>query len=325
MRAAIVVALLATTAHADTPRDAPTELEVDRAETPAGRTEFGFDGGAAVDTWGVTLSGGWLEEPIVFGLSDGGLTYPVRRRQTCSLGGALALGTSIVVDARFALAHQVGDRLRSLGSTTPLDRFVPTDLRLGARIRVAGDGDRAVFVRGELSLPTGDQHDFAGEPSWSAAWRLIGRLRVPAAGLTLAASAGIRLRGEEVLVGDRLIGNELVGAAGVAIAIPPVCPLWCEYDQVKLTVELAGALGDDVGQGRGPSPLEARAGIASRVLPSLTLGARAGIGLVDELGAPAFRATVELTYQAPARAAEPAAATPPPAVDLPPPDPELIP
>lgn len=286
---------LTAPARADAPRVAPTEVELDRGETPPGRTELGFDGGAPVGGWGVTLGFGWMERPITFELADGSETEPVRRRQTVTLGGAIALGESVVVDGRLAGSHQVGDRLRGTGSNVRLDRWVPGDLRLGARIRVSGTEQRAVFVRGDLTLPSGDEGEFAGEPSWSLAWRLIGRATLPG-DIVAAASVGLRLRGEEVFVGDRLVGNEFLGSAGIVVPLPPVRPLWCR-DQVALTAELGGALGDDVGAARGPSPVEARFGIVSRPRPSVTIGVRAGAGLSDEIGAPELRATLELTYR----------------------------
>ncbi len=292
-RSAIVAiaAMLAPVARADTPVERPEAIDVDRADTPAGRTEFGFDGGAPVDAWGVTVAAGWLERPITFG--D---LHPVSRRETLVLGGALALGDSIVVDARIGGGHQIGDRL----GTSALDRFVSTDLRAGVRIHVAGsespdhaDG-RAVFVRADASLPTGDDGDFAGEASWSLAWRLIGRLVVHR--VVAAATLGIRFRGQEVTVGDRLVGDEGLAAVGLAVPLPAVAPLWCA-DAVKVTGEVTAIVGDDVGIGKSPSPVEAHLGVVSRVTGELTVGVRAGTGLTDEIGAPRFRAVVELTYQ----------------------------
>src|SRR5690606_9698448 len=161
-----------------------------------------------------------------------------------------------------------------------------------------GDARRAMFVRGELTLPTGDDGDFAGEASWSLAWQLVGRLVLPR-GITVAGAAGLRLRGAEVVIADRLVGDELTGALGVAIPIPPLRPLWCDAEQVKLTAEAVIAIGDDVGVGRGPSPAEARLGLVTRPRPGsgLALGLRLARGLTDEIGAPRARLTLELTYQ----------------------------
>ena len=236
----------------------------------------------------------------------GGATLPVRRRQTLVLGGALALGESVVFDARAAAAHQVGDRLRP-AEPRALGRFVLGDLRLGARVRVAGGPRRAMFVRGELTLPAGDDGDFAGEARWTAAWQLAGRLVLPR-GITVAAAGGIRLRGAEVAIGDRLAGDELIAALGVVVPLPPVRPLWCDAEQVKLTAEAAAAVGDDVGAGRGPSPVEARLGLVTRPRPGVALGVRLARGLTDEIGAPRARLTLELTYQPSAAGRPPAAA-----------------
>jgi hypothetical protein len=79
-------------ARADTPLDRPSAIEADRDEAPPGRTELGFDGGAPVGGWGVTLGAGWLERPLVL-RGAAGETEPVRRRETVSLGGALARGS----------------------------------------------------------------------------------------------------------------------------------------------------------------------------------------------------------------------------------------
>jgi hypothetical protein len=292
-----LVALLALVApaFADAPRDTPAAIELDRQAPPPGRTELGFDGGAPVPGWGATVTFGWLERPAL--LRSGGLeSAPVERRQTVAIGGALALGSSVVVDARLPMAHQTGDRLRLLGEPRALDRWVPGDLRLGARIRVMKKDHVSTFLRGELTLPTGDDHDFAGEASWVGAWSIIGRFTLPR-NIIVALNGGILLRGAEVLLADRVVSNELFGAIGVVVPLPPVRPLWCDPEYFKLTAELVGILGDNVAGERGPSPVEARFGVVGRPLPDLTVGLRAGVGVNDEIGAPRWRALLEVTYQ----------------------------
>jgi len=37
------------------------------------------------------------------------------------------------------------------------------DVRLGGRIRIVGGSERAALVRAELTLPTGDDRQFAGD------------------------------------------------------------------------------------------------------------------------------------------------------------------
>jgi hypothetical protein len=301
-------------ARADLPRDTPAAIEVDRDAAPAGRVGFGFEGGEPVDAWGASIATGWIERPIrldsgTFG--DGSpATQPVRRRETLSLGGALALGDSVVIDARIRTSHQVGDRLLAAGNPEGLARYVFHDVRFGGRIRIAGDRDRAAMLRGELTLPSGNTDQFAGDARWTAAWSLIGRATLPRA-IVIAGNVGIRLHGVEVAVGDRLVGDELFAAAGVAVPLSVVGSRgWVE--QVAVAGELAGALGDHVGKLSGPSPLEARAGVIVRALPELTIGARAGFGLDDQIGAPSIRAVIEAAWTPRVtRPTEPATAPPP--------------
>lgn len=296
----ILSAIVASALAASMPAAAQpaSAIEVERDGAPPGRTELGFDGGAPVDGWGATLAFTSLARPIVLAGPDGERA-PVRQRATLVPGGALALGEVAVIDARLAGSSQSGDRLAALGVARPLDRYVLHDLRLGARVRVAGtaSGTRAVFARGELTLPTGDAGDFAGEASWTLAWQLIGRFVLPR-DVVVAGAAGVRFRGAEVRIGDRLVGDEVTGALGVVVPLPwQPCAAWPVAD-VRVTAELAGVLGDDVGAGRGPSPAEARGGALARLGRSFTLGARVGRGLGDQLGAPAWRAVAELTYVA---------------------------
>jgi hypothetical protein len=112
--------------------------------------------------------------------------------------------------------------------------------------------------------------------------------------VVIAANAGIRLHGAEVVIGNRLIGDELFAAAGVAVPLP-VGPLR-GLEDVRLTGELSGALGDRVRGLSGPSPAEARIGALVKVLPALTVGAHLGVGLDDQIGAPQFRAVLELAW-----------------------------
>jgi hypothetical protein len=60
-----------------------------------------------------------------------------------------------------------------------------------------------------------------------------------------------------------------------------------------------GVLGDRFAGERGPSPVEARLGLVTRPWPSIYVATRAGVGLGDQIGAPAWRATLELGYATP--------------------------
>jgi len=276
----------------------PEAIELDRDVPPPGRVEFGFDGGAPAGAWGIGAQVGYLDQPLV--LHDQTITtYPVRHRETLALGGAISLGDSVVVDARVPMAHQVGSRLQGLGDDSALDNFVLGDITIGARLRVAGGEQFSAFIRGQVSLPTGNDFQFAGDARWSGAWLLIGRAQL-SDHVVAAATGGIRIRAAEVQVGDRLVGDEVMYGAGVAVALPPVARLWCKPEQARALAEVVGVVGDVVGTRRGPSPAEARLGFVGKPLAELAIGVRAGVGLDDQIGSPRFRAMLELAWQAPA-------------------------
>jgi hypothetical protein len=302
-------------ARADMPRDTPTAIEVDRDTAPGGRVGLGFDGGEPVDAWGASLSLGWIDRPIALaaGSLGGGspASRPVRRRETLALGGAVAVGDRIVVDAVLRGSHQVGDRLTAAGDPDHRARYVAQDLRIGARIRFAGDDDRAALLRGELTLPTGDDAQFAGDAAWTAAWSLIGRIGL-VRGIALAATAGIRLHGAEVAVGDRLVGDELFAALGGAVPLPA---LGIPAAGVALRAALLAALGDHVGGAAGPSPVEARLGASVQVLPELLVGGDLGVGLDDQIGAPRLRLLVSVAWTPRVARAPGQAPSPPPEPD----------
>ena len=305
MRALVALAIVARTAHADTPVLRPEAIEVDREAPPPGRAEFGFDGGAAVGAWAASAQLGFVDDPIVLHSGDR-VKYPVAHRETLALGAAYSVidTGSLVVDARLPLAHQVGDRLVGLGDMQHLEHWVIGDLAVGARVRIASTEGLQAFARFVATLPTGDDHDFAGEARWAYSSALIARFALPG-NAVLAATSGILLRAAEVQVGDRIVGNELFGGIGVAVGLPPIAGLWCVPDQLRVTGELVGELGDKVGVQRGPSPAEARLGVIGRPLPELAIGVRAGLGLDDQVGSPQFRALLEVTWQAPAPPAVP--------------------
>lgn len=296
MKPALALLLVAGAARAGTPVERPEAIDLDRDLTPPGRAEFGFDGGGDVGAYALSLQLGYLDRPMRVHTVDRE-SYPVEHRETVWLGGALSLGPSVVLDARLPLSHQVGDRWRGWGDERPLDRWVAGDLGVGARVRVVHGTRFAAFFRGALTFGTGNDHQFAGEARYTASWLLIGRATLPG-GVVLAATGGVRLRGAEVQVADRLVGDELLAGVGASVPIPGC---------LHVTGELVGALGDDVAHHRGPSPAEARIGLLARPRSYLAVALRVGTHVDDQIGAPRLRAMLELVYTGPAVAERPAA------------------
>ena len=295
MRHVAIVGMLAGIAHADTPVMRPEATEVDRDRTPPGQGELGFDGGAPIGEWAVGVMLTELYRPVKFQSVDL-TTYPVDHRETATLGGAIALGDDVIIDVKLPLSHQSGARLQGLGDDGALQAWVLGDTNVGLRIHAMTRGGFAMFVRGDLSLPTGADHEFAGEASWTSSINGILRVALPN-DVVLAATAGARLRGKEVIVGDQLLSDELLWGIGATVGIPPFCSLWCRADQLKATAEIIGVYGDHSDGATGPSPIEARVGLIGRIRPPYAIAVHAGTHLDSSLGAPQFRATVDLVYQ----------------------------
>jgi hypothetical protein len=292
--AAVALASVAGTAHADAPLDRPEAFEVDREVPPPGQVEFSFDGGAHVEGWALSAQLGYLDRPFRLHTVDVKI-FPVNRRETLALGGSIAIGPAILFDARMPFIHQSGDRMQGLGDDRPLDANVLGDMTIGGRLRLTERERYSAFVRLQLALPTGDDFDFAGEARFTAAWMLIGRLRLPQ-NIVVAGTAGVRFRGREVIVADRLLGDELFAAVGASLKLPAISGLYCDDNDVRLTVELHGVLGSSVGDREGAHPAEVRAGVASKLRPWLALAVRLGKGIDDHIGAPRLRAMAELAY-----------------------------
>jgi hypothetical protein len=299
-------------ARAAGPIEIPEAIEVDRDAPPPGRVELGFDSGAPVDTWGVGIQLGYVDRPIALADAETGITrYPVDHRETLALGGALALGDRLLFDVRMPFDHQVGTRWIGLGDNTPLERFVLGELTLGARMRISATEHLQTFVRGQVDLPSGNDENFAGDPRTSYQLALIGRVE-PADDVVIAATAGYHIRSSEVQVADRVVGDELFGAIGATVGLPPIAGLWCKRSQVRALAELVGVLGDNVDHALGPSPAEMRLGVIVQPTLQLAIGVRAGVGLNDQIGAPRVRAMLELAWQPQATGKPRAVVAPPP-------------
>ena len=297
--AAVVAAIGTGTARADTPTDAPTAIDVER--------------------WTATATSWWagLEDPrvvglghLAFGLTASGITSPIRltaaagddlgapvsRRVALLASAAYGVTESVEIDASFPIYLQDGDRLAALGDPRGLRPLTRGDLRVGGKYQVV---DRAILraaFAADIVLPTGDDQHYAGEASWVLHWRALAALRLGRFGVAIA--AGVRIRGEEVLLAaDQVAGNEVVAGVAIAYTLPPISRVYCDWTQLRLIAEVDGVVGDTVGEVRGPSPFEARAGIRGRIWRGWTVGVIGGRGLTDEVGAPSWRAVIEVSWR----------------------------
>jgi len=248
--------------------------------------------------WSATASLSFESRPLVVrhALTGAELSVPVRTRTGLDLGVAVGVGHGVQLGLSLPVVlYQSGDRLRGLDLPEPdgsraLAAAALGDVRLAAKLNLVtperGLG-QAWGAAVTVTLPTGDETQFAGEAAPMVEFHLIASWRAP--DWALAVNLGPRFRSEEVpfLSPDVTLGNELVwGAAASARA-----PWWPELEGVA---ELGGARGDE-----GVSPVEARLGARYRVDAWWTVGAIVGVGVAgaDDVGAPVWRGVIDLRWQ----------------------------
>jgi hypothetical protein len=295
--ACAVWALLPAAASAD-PVSAPAAIDVDRWTASATGWWAGMDDARVVGLGhlavGVTMS--YVHDPIVLSGAGGGLGAPVSDRQTFGIAAAYGVTDSVELRLVLPLVIQSGGRLTEAGDPAPLQQVVSADVQAGGKISLVSRRGLDVALAAGVVLPTGNEAHFAGDEGWLADVRGLGGYTRGRLGL--GAMAGVRIRSTEVALSpQQIVGNELLGAIAVSYALPAIPRLTCDWTQLRAIVELDGVLGDDVGDKRGPSPLELRAGVRGRAWRGWTVGVTMGRGLVDEVGAPAFRLAVDVAWR----------------------------
>jgi len=258
----------------------------------------------AAGRWVVTSSTWLASRPIVLRslVTGEAVTTPVALRWGQEVAVARGVGSRFLLGVALPSAVQWGDRLAGIGlSERALDRFVLGDVRLHARARLTGAPGApglAAAIAGAITLPTGDDGDFAGEAGWVLGWGL--RVGYRSRDLVLAGGAGMRVRTQEVVLLSpaRPHGNELTGSAGVAVRAGPLGRQLGGDDRAWLFAEVEGVLGDSPGTGRrGPSPAEARIGARLDVAHCWSVGLAGGAGFTsDELGSPGYRFLAQVTF-----------------------------
>ncbi|HTJ44730.1 MAG TPA: thrombospondin type 3 repeat-containing protein, partial [Kofleriaceae bacterium] len=300
--AAIVIAAIAGTAHAQEDVRQKPAISVERYTPPPGTVAYlGADDPDTLlaGTWAFSAAFDLIAKPIVLRELGGGaaVTAPVAWRLGLDLGAARGFGSRWQLGLAVPVLLQGGDRLRGIGLPGPggdkaLDRAAFGDLRVYGKARVAGDpGDPGVAATASIVivLPTGDDGDFAGEEGTVVEWRIAGGWRGERTAFTLNAGARFRTAEVTLLSPARPNGDELVYAVAAERAL---------HDHVWAIGELDGVLGDSIGAGtRGSSPIEARAGARVRLCDEWSVTAGGAAGLTPaEVGAPSWRAIVSLAW-----------------------------
>ena len=316
MKWLVALALLLTPALArgqDPTVSRSTAFDVDRLAPPPGAgMYFQIEDGDVMPHLATSfgaLTTVFSRPLVVYSVAD---TMQVQKGQTLSRPVANRVGLDLMAAIGLYGRYQVGlvlplvlfqdgDRLQRLdlpdmGENQPLATTTQGDLRLHGKVRLVeppyGYG-LAVATDIVITLPTGDDEQFAGEAGTVIEARLIGSYRYSR--FAAAANLGPRLRTEEVQFLDPTLvhGNEIAWGLAGSVLVPGGQGKW------TAVAELAGAWGVDAGDGtESPDPAEARAGARYDVAPAWTVGAALGGGLGerDAVGSPAWRFVADVRY-----------------------------
>ncbi|MFH0901048.1 MAG: hypothetical protein V2A73_10500, partial [Pseudomonadota bacterium] len=174
----------------------------------------------------LVVSAGWNGTDYKVGDT---LSKPISRRVGTDLLISVGLFDRVLVGTAVPLiVLQQGDRFQQLGfahedDNRSLEKSMLGDIRLYAKARFWGAphgyGPAAAGAL-VVSLPTGDEENFAGEGGPVYEGRLIGSYRARL--WAVAANAGVRIRSEDVQFLDpsMLVGNELVWGVAAEGRVP---------------------------------------------------------------------------------------------------------
>ena len=300
-RLAIVgCALVAATAHADTRN---LQLGVfDPIPSTTNRTfqvqdaTVGHDG-----DWVVSALVSYANDPLVLDTTQN-QNISIQNRETLVLGGAYAFGDRFEAGLRIPLYFQSGENLNSLSmfGEPAASGSAVGDLTVHAKGRAwSHHGPEGELVTGgglALSLPTATDQQFAG--SSKPTLRIVGLATyTPREHLFITANAGAVIRARAQFHDIDQGSGFVWGVSGGVIV----------RDDVTIDAELFGELDPgglhDAPTGSaamGPAhvldTIEALAGVHVQLARNFNLAVAAGRGVTSEIGSPAWRGIVALTF-----------------------------
>ena len=304
LRIAFLTTVLCTgvrSAHAQVPVGEGPAFSVERFTPAPGRGGFGVVEDPDVLPrwkWAAAVWTSVMARPIVLRdvMTGEEATVPVAWRVGFEASGAIGLGPRYQVGMAIPWAVQGGDRLQGTGiDARELQGVVLGDVRLHGKARIAGvPGQRgmAAGLAGGLTLPTGDDGDFAGEAGVVVDWRLLIGWR--GSGAAIAGNLGVRLRSQEVVLLSpaRPHGNEITTGIAGEVRLPEVGV------RSAAVGEAVWVIGDSIDAGaRGPSPGEIRAGVRLSVAQEWSVTLLGGAGVTpDDVGSPRWRVAIGVVH-----------------------------
>jgi outer membrane protein OmpA-like peptidoglycan-associated protein len=299
MRIPLMVLVVWTAAAS--PVDAQVTLNRFRAsETP----DDGFQLSRPTDLGhlgiGAQLHLDYANDPLVYertlGDSDTEDASVVAHQLTATLGFAFGLVDRVVLFAGLPVNLAVTGDDDTLGANEA-DGTGLGDAHLGARVRILGEGDDTIGLAGQLTLtfPTGGG-SYRGDDFLSFHPELLFEARPEA--LRVLVNVGYRIRENQRLAGDVLVGDELT--FGLGVAVPVLGNHRDPYaDRVDVHAQIFGAATGGDFFGRESTPLEGSVGAKLHRPSGWVAGLAIGTGLSRGVGSPDVRVIATAGWRTP--------------------------
>ncbi len=248
--------------------------------------------------WNAALVSSYATRLVVLEDAAGAeVAVPVRHQLSLDYLFAIGLGDRVALGLVLpSVLYQTGDSIvAAVPAAGPLPTSALGDVGLSAKAVLLPAGDLGGFAVGavaRVTLPTGDSASYVSEGSATGELRLLSELNLVA--LSLRATAGAKVRGEETRYVEQAFGHELPW--GAAIVLRPQALGWDDKGRWSWAVETHGALAltPSFGAAAG-SP--AQIGALARYTPSqLSFLAGFELPLSSAAGVPALRTVVGIGW-----------------------------
>ncbi|MDF3069205.1 MAG: uncharacterized protein K0R38_4806 [Polyangiaceae bacterium] len=194
--------------------------------------------------WNAAVVGSYANRLVVLEDANGEqVAVPVRHQLSLDylfgigLGDRVALGVSLP-----SVMYQAGsDVTNRLSGASALPHSALGDVGVSAKAVLLPAGDLGGFSLaglGRVTLPTGDPTSYVSNGTATGELRLLSELSLLV--LTVRATVGAKVRGEEVTYVDRKFGHELPW--GAAVVLRPQALGWDEKGRWSWSIETHGAV-----------------------------------------------------------------------------------
>ena len=250
---------------------------------------------------GAQLHIDYAHDPLVFerdlGDSDSEIASVVSHQLVGTVGFALGIDTRGVIFAGLPFSMALVGDSDTFGVTEAHGAGLG-DAYLGGRLRLVGEQQDLIglALQATATFPTGTG-DYGGDDFLTFHPEVLFEIRPAFFRLTL--NAGWRIREDERLAGNVLVGDELTYALGVTVPV-----IGTHYDEratrLDLHAQVYGTTATSDFFDRESTPVEVIGGIKLHHDSGFVVGAAGGAGVTRGVGSPDARAIVTIGWRAPA-------------------------